>query len=354
MILPFYSNRFSMTRISFFKPGRLRALVETVKAHSHSARARSFANAAEGNLAPSRCPIMRATRALKSISASAGFTLVELLVVIFVVGVLIALLLPSLGKARTLAKQTREQAAAAQMMVAFIAYADDNKGLILPGYPKREWVNGPMPVFNGAGARLLNEDAQRYPFRLAPYLNYNFRGLYQSDRLLADLREKESEYLPSGINYDYVVSLYPSLGLNAVFVGGSDRLLMFDRLFQNTFGRVHVARLDQVVRASSLLTFVSARAQEQPAVPILGKPEGFFRVDPPRFASNTANLWDNNYETNAALPGINSGFISLRYNGKAVCGYLDGHVGLLGWSGLNDMRNWADQADSAGWTVRPR
>ena len=44
-------------------------------------------------------------------------------------------------------------------------------------------------------------------WRLAPYLDYNFRGLYQDDALLDDI-QNDPKWLQS------VVSLYPSLGMN--------------------------------------------------------------------------------------------------------------------------------------------
>src|SRR5262245_2461557 len=212
-----------------------------------------------------------------------AFTLIELLAVMAIIAVLVGILVPSLGKARAAARATRELAAARQLMAAFTLYADANKGYVLPGYPPHAMVNGPVQVLDAEGERLLNEAAQRYPWRLAPHLNYDFRGLYQSDRVLADLREAEDDYRAAGVTYEYVVSLFPSLGMNVSFVGGSDRRQEFDRLFQVVFGRVHVERLDEPVRPSQLMVFVSARCEHQPSVPIDGQPEGFFRVEPPVF-----------------------------------------------------------------------
>ena len=298
----------------------------------------------------SRCPVIRAYRAVRD----RGFTLIELLVVIAIIGLLISILLPSMAKARGLAKQTRELAGASQMMTAFTMYADDNKGNVLPGYPTRAMVNGQMKVLNAQGERLFNEDAQRFPWRLASYFNFDFRGLYQSDKMLGELRSGESEYSQFGVTYDYVIRLYPSLGMNVAFVGGSDRFQEFDALFQRQYGRVYIQRLDQAVRPSGLLTFASARAEEQPSVPVLGRPEGFFRLDPPRFGSSSGALWASAYEPNAPTPGLNSGFISLRHAGKAVAAHLDSHAEMLGWTQLKDMRRWADQATHEDWTVAAR
>jgi len=63
-----------------------------------------------------------------------GFTLVELLVVIGIIAVLIALLLPSLNKARQQAKSVQCKANLRQIMQALQYYANDNGGAVVPVY----------------------------------------------------------------------------------------------------------------------------------------------------------------------------------------------------------------------------
>jgi prepilin-type N-terminal cleavage/methylation domain-containing protein len=269
-----------------------------------------------------------------------AFTLIELLVVIAIIAVLISILLPALGKARGFARAARELSAGQQVMVGMNLYALDHADQLLPGFPDASEVAG--VVLDELGEPVGPIEAQRYPWRLIGEFDYDFRGLYKDDRVLEELRARRTDFR-------YLVSLYPSLGMNVMYVGGSVNHLG-DRASRRIFGRVSVRTFAEIHRPGEVLAFASARSNADRALPAIGRPEGFFRVEPPTWGAG----WAEAYDSAAPEPGINSGFVSLRHGGKAVGAILDGHAELLGWQELRDMRRWADGADGADWKPRPR
>jgi prepilin-type N-terminal cleavage/methylation domain-containing protein len=265
----------------------------------------------------------------------AGFTLIELLVVVAIVGILVAILLPALAKARDAAKQTRELSTGQQLMRAYFSYANDYRGSVLPGY-------GPTGITarDQTGQAILGPVAWRYPWRIAPYLEYNFAGLYDDRALL--------ERYQSRTDYQYVVSLSPSLGINSDFVGGDrDNQIAFNTTLTARFGAFFIRKIDDAKNPSRLIVFGSARGVDPDGgVPV----NGFHRIVSPRFFSSR---WSAE-SFRMSLEPIEHGHVHPRFAGRAVVAHLDGHGEALTIDELRDMRRWADGATSPEWELRER
>jgi len=273
---------------------------------------------------------------------SRGFTVVELLVVVGLVALVVALSVPAMRSVRQRAAQAVEVTAARQLVLAWTSYATDQDGRVLPG------LRSGLPAFDEQGNPIASQTigvaAARYPWRLAPYLGHDFRGLY----LDANLRTLEELAATDRGNYLYQTSVFPSLGLNTTFVGGDENDGAFNPAWQNVYGRFWIERLSQVRRPDRLLVFASARGSD----PMSGFGErileGYFRVQSPNF---TAPRWAERYLDDDAA---SCGHLAKRNGARTVAAFAGGHVEVRTPEELRDMRFWSDRADAPDWTLAPQ
>jgi prepilin-type N-terminal cleavage/methylation domain-containing protein len=106
-----------------------------------------------------------------------GFTLIELLVVISIIGLLIAILVPSLSKARRSAKRTACGANLHQLGIAMRGYLNDSKDVVpyasyLPSFPLPPLPPGAPPFMGEPNQPIYLADV------MAPYLNGGFEVLH--------------------------------------------------------------------------------------------------------------------------------------------------------------------------------
>jgi len=114
------------------------------------------------------------------------FTLIELLVVIAIIGILVTLLLPSLGRARKKARIAVEVSNRKQLMTATTMYADDNSEY----FPVR-------PIDTHLNSMVMG-DTDLNAFILEPYCgskDYNMRqAMFFCDSTLLDVRNQQTSF----------------------------------------------------------------------------------------------------------------------------------------------------------------
>ena len=258
---------------------------------------------------------MRSFRSSIPAARAGGFTLVELLVVVGITAILGALVFSGASAAIQAAHRTREMVAARSLITAYLTAASDNNGELLPGYDF-----GANNLTAPDGTKLSPQVVcERYPFRLAPYFNYDLDGTV----LVNNTKQQIEQIAPAGSSmHNYLISVFPAFGMNSYFVGG-ERTLDGPA----SYPKDCVTTLPQ--GGSSLLVFASAGTGEGAA-----RVDGYFRITPPTLSSWSSVKWTPDID-----PG-SYGNVDGRYNGKAVCAFLDGSVSVLSIDQLRDMRLW--------------
>ncbi len=257
-----------------------------------------------------------------------GFSLLELLATVAILAIILGLVIPVTKMCLNKAAETRELSGARRAVEAWTLYAADNNGVILPGYKND-------PATNARGQTIRFPTNARYVFRLAPYLNYALQGTLLVNKQ-ARLRD------------DYSVSVAPSFGINLTFVGGDfgsgSDLQPTEENFA-AYGKFVATRLPEIHSPAKLIVFASARFSD----PTSGTMEGYNAIKSPSF---TSRRWPDRYDEKK--PYWDFGNVHLRHGGKAVCAMADGHVALLTYDELLDMRRWSNQAalaEDPNWTL---
>lgn len=114
---------------------------------------------------PSKSPLALPRR-LRALGQTRAFTLIELLTVIAIIGVLAAILIPTIGRVRESAKSSRCTNNLRQVGIAIQGYVSDNKGSLPPG---GAWLK---PRFDA--------DPRNFQTALVPYLDHVKTGYWGS------------------------------------------------------------------------------------------------------------------------------------------------------------------------------
>ena len=149
-----------------------------------------------------------------------GFSLIELMVVIAILGLIVALAIPVLGSIEAQGRAVDELSGARATAAAWRDYATDRDGELLMGYyPDSDPEAEPLYDFNGDFI-LGGEPRKRWFWRLAAYVE-NAKEVFFPTAL--DTVRREIVDVP---DHQYATTLHPAYGLNGEWVGGlgEDRL----------------------------------------------------------------------------------------------------------------------------------
>lgn len=253
-------------------------------------------------------------------NSECGFTLVELLCVMFVLALFVALGHGAYNRVMTASKKTAEVSAAKNLIQAYLLASQDNHGQLLKAYD----LAGVAKDASGNPFAARRSENYRWPWRLAPYLNYQLYGSMFVNEAEAYIRSA------GGMSATYYISVMPSLGLNAGFVGGHDRDEPLKALSDR---QLCVQRIEQCTSPNKLIVFASAETD------MMGeKYKGSYYVTSPSYPDS----WASNFT--ATSDPATRGFVDPRFSGEAIVACLAGNVESLTYEELKDMRRWANDA----------
>jgi prepilin-type N-terminal cleavage/methylation domain-containing protein/prepilin-type processing-associated H-X9-DG protein len=248
-----------------------------------------------------------------------GFTLIELLVSIGIATVLASLLFVGVKSFLDSGKKAAEINAGRTLINAFQSFTADNGGKIIKAMDPK-----PGRVIDNKGKPVMSHAARRWPWRLAPYFNYDVNTLLVNNKDAAD---------PKNPMFSYLVTVFPTFGMNGTFVGGKFGTPLAPDNPRNSRGNFCVTTVAGAVTPSKLIVFTSAKMQGEMPPGTEGPKTGCFDVCAPGFGA--------------------TGEVHYKYSDKAVVAYFDGHVELNTEEELKDMRRWSNLAaiqDNPNWS----
>ena len=206
---------------------------------------------------------------LKSTDEKNGFTLVELLVVVSIIALLLGILMPSLNRARKIAKQVICQSRLSQWALAFESYSSTNDSFyphtdgrdrterlsanptseelanyyygwidVLPSFmdlmPWRDYAlykkPGTNTIFQCPSAKIIKNANYKYPHERVGYFSYAMNSCLELD---SDCRPPSYPYLPDSAGR---INNMPSFLKTTLIRNPSEVILLYDQLVDPKYG----------------------------------------------------------------------------------------------------------------------
>lgn len=217
--------------------------------------------------------------------ARCAFTLIELLTVIAIIGILAAILIPTVGRVRESARASQCLSNQRQIAFAFSLYANDNKGYlpragVAPDNTTRSWM-----------------------IAVKDYLPTN-GNVITHKVFLCPSEQNQAPDGYSGSLFHYSASFALENGNSATALNGVGSPAAGPRL------------LTSIVRPSRTLLLVDGV------------------VDPSTYRANSSRSWGNVTADLALSSPNDDGFVALRFrHGSGMnAAYVDGHAAKISWS----------------------
>jgi hypothetical protein len=265
------------------------------------------------------------------------------LVVIGIIGLLAALLLPSLASARRSGEKTRELNNLRQVGVGWELYSEYNNGRILPGYldpsVQSAWNLSYKVTYDGSA--IPAADAAAYPWRLLPYMD---NAHYLLDSYVREVDEDPRDHLSDIANN-------PAWGYNATYLGGWHEgmhpnglpIVRFEA--SNVIARTMTeVRPDMVIFASSAQRNAGLRYDE-----VQDNLLGSHHVSAPTVAMTPQ--WSGDGTTITMLSTTAAPI--MRYTSSIAVLLGDGSTAGEGAGSLFDQRRWISIARTKNFTHAP-